>query len=65
MSFDEAIERIKINTRKLAKAQRTWFKTFRNVHWIDIPDDADEKWVFDAAIEMLNEKSGVGSLKSE
>jgi tRNA dimethylallyltransferase len=39
-SFDQAVEQIKINTRKLAKAQRTWFKTFRNVQWIDI-DDAD------------------------
>lgn len=53
MSFDEAVERIKINTRKLAKAQRTWFKTFRNVQWIDIPDDADENWVFSEAIKIL------------
>jgi tRNA dimethylallyltransferase len=53
MSFDEAVERIKINTRKLAKAQRTWFKTFRNVHWIDISDDADEQWVFDKALKVL------------
>lgn len=56
MSFDDAVERIKINTRKLAKAQRTWFKTFRNVHWIDIPDEADEKWVFDEALKILNPK---------
>ncbi len=53
MSFDEAVERIKINTRKLAKAQRTWFKTFRNVHWIDIPDEADEQWLFDTATKTL------------
>lgn len=36
LTLDEAIERIKINTRRLAKAQRTWFKTFRAVQWIDI-----------------------------
>lgn len=43
LSLEDAIEKIKINTRKLAKAQRTWFKTFRNVNWIDIaPDAADE-----------------------
>jgi tRNA dimethylallyltransferase len=38
MDLDETIERIKINTRKLAKAQRTWFKTFRQVRWVDVPD---------------------------
>lgn len=38
VTLDEALERIKINTRKFAKAQRTWFKTFRPVRWIDIPD---------------------------
>ncbi|MBN2513485.1 MAG: tRNA (adenosine(37)-N6)-dimethylallyltransferase MiaA [Sedimentisphaerales bacterium] len=53
LGFDEAIEQIKINTRKLAKAQRTWFKTFRNVHWIDIPADADEAWILDKALDTL------------
>jgi tRNA dimethylallyltransferase len=38
-SLDEAIELIKKNTRKLAKAQRTWFKTFPNVHWLDLTPD--------------------------
>jgi tRNA dimethylallyltransferase len=36
LTQDEAIERIKIKTRRLAKSQRTWFKTFRQVQWIDI-----------------------------
>ena len=40
-SLEEAIEQIKINTRRLAKGQRTWFKTFREVHWLDI-DQGDE-----------------------
>jgi tRNA dimethylallyltransferase len=36
----EALEKIKINTRHLAKAQRTWFRRFADVHWIDLkPDD--------------------------
>jgi tRNA dimethylallyltransferase len=38
-TLDEAIELIKKNTRKLAKAQRTWFKTFKNVHWFDLASD--------------------------
>jgi tRNA dimethylallyltransferase len=35
-NLDEAIELIKKNSRQLAKAQRTWFKTFRMVNWIDV-----------------------------
>jgi len=36
MTLEDAVELIKKNTRRLAKGQRTWFKTFRGVHWIDI-----------------------------
>ncbi|MFQ6036976.1 MAG: tRNA (adenosine(37)-N6)-dimethylallyltransferase MiaA, partial [Sedimentisphaerales bacterium] len=32
----DAVELIKKNTRRLAKSQRTWFKTFKDVHWLDI-----------------------------
>jgi len=44
ISLEEATELIKKSTRRLAKNQRTWFKTFRNVHWLDIePDEPPEK----------------------
>ena len=36
MGLDDAIELIKKNTRRLAKSQRTWFKTFKNVNWLDV-----------------------------
>jgi tRNA dimethylallyltransferase len=39
IELEEAIELIKKNTRRLAKNQRTWFKTFKNVHWLDIEVD--------------------------
>ena len=39
MSLDEAIEKIKINSRRLAKGQRTWFKTFKDVNWLDLAED--------------------------
>jgi len=43
ISLEEATELIKKNTRRLAKNQRTWFKTFKNVHWLDIePDESPE-----------------------
>jgi tRNA dimethylallyltransferase len=39
LSLDDAVERIKINTRRLAKHQRTWFRRFENVTWFDLEDD--------------------------
>ena len=39
LTLDEAVERIKVNTRRLAKGQRTWFKTFKDVNWLDIDPD--------------------------
>jgi len=46
MSLEEAVELIKKNTRRLAKGQRTWFKTFKNVNWLDIePEEPPEQIV--------------------
>ncbi len=39
LPLDDALEQIKINTRRLAKSQRTWFKRFRNVAWFDLAED--------------------------
>jgi tRNA dimethylallyltransferase len=52
-SFEDAVEQIKINTRKLAKAQRTWFKTFRNVHWIDITETDTLETIAQSALNLL------------
>ncbi len=38
-TLEKAVEKIKINTRRFAKSQRTWFKTFKNVNWIDVGQD--------------------------
>ena len=35
LSLDDAIERIKINTRQYAKRQMTWFKKDKDVKWVD------------------------------
>ncbi len=40
LSLEDAVEKIKISTRRFAKSQRTWFKRFRDATWIDLgPDD--------------------------
>lgn len=35
LSLDEAIQRIKINTRRYAKRQMTWFRKDTSVQWVD------------------------------
>ena len=37
-SLDEAIYRLKRDTRHFAKRQLTWFKRERDVHWLHLPD---------------------------
>lgn len=39
MSLDDAVEEIKIQTRRLAKHQRTWFRKFQSTHWLDVGPD--------------------------
>lgn len=41
VSLAEAVEMIKINTRRFAKAQRTWFKRFRETSWIDLVPETE------------------------
>jgi tRNA dimethylallyltransferase len=38
MSLDQSVEEIKKNTRNYAKRQMTWFRRYRNVHWISSPE---------------------------
>ena len=33
--LDQAIENIKKNTRNYCKRQQTWFRRYKNIHWID------------------------------
>lgn len=54
MGLEEAVEQIKINTRRFAKAQRTWFKTFRGVHWIDVSEDDTVHTVLERVLETVD-----------
>lgn len=55
MSLDEAIERIRVNTRRYAKRQRTWFRGDDSIRWIQAgersPDDLAEEILIQAGIE--------------
>jgi tRNA dimethylallyltransferase len=54
MSLEDATELIKKNTRRFAKNQRTWFKTFKNVHWLDIETDQSAEKIFSYTKTLLN-----------
>jgi tRNA dimethylallyltransferase len=53
ISLEDAIESIKINSRRLAKGQRTWFKTFQNVHWLDIAEEETPEQILDRTKKLL------------
>ncbi len=54
MSLEDAIEEIKKNTRRLAKGQRTWFKTFKGVRWIDVGAEEAAESVIERAKKELD-----------
>ena len=56
-SQDDAIEQIKIHTRRLAKQQRTWLKALRGVQWIDANGVEDTAALLPAALAVVNEAS--------
>jgi len=59
-TLEEAFEQTKIETRRFAKAQRTWLKRYRGVHWLDAVELSAEA-AADRAIEIVRgELSGPG-----
>jgi tRNA dimethylallyltransferase len=53
-NLENAVELIKKNSRRLAKNQRTWFRSFKNVNWLNIePQQPDEK-IFARTTDLLN-----------
>jgi tRNA dimethylallyltransferase len=54
-SLEDAVERIKINTRQFAKNQRTWHRRFRNVRWYDLKPEEDLLDMADRIEEELSE----------
>jgi len=54
ISLEDATELIKKNTRRFAKNQRTWFKTFKNVHWLDIEANESTAKIISHTKTLLN-----------
>ncbi|MBE0536863.1 MAG: tRNA (adenosine(37)-N6)-dimethylallyltransferase MiaA [Phycisphaerae bacterium] len=54
LTLEQAVERIKVNSRRLAKAQRTWFKTFHDVNWLDIEEEESAADVVDRVLAIAD-----------
>ncbi len=52
--MEETIEMIKKNTRRMAKSQRTWFKTFKNVNWLDIENQETLEMILQRTMELVS-----------
>ena len=57
VSFGEAVEKLKMETRRYAKRQLTWFRRNKDISWISIDNTGDRKLI-DIASEIINEYSG-------
>ena len=53
-TLEQAIERVKINTRRLAKKQRTWHRRFEGVQWFDLAPDATVEETARKIIEKID-----------
>lgn len=54
MPLDKAIEKIKINTRRLAKKQRTWQRRFAGVQWFDVPPEQTSDQLADEVLRKVD-----------
>ena len=58
-TLEEAVEQVKIETRRYAKAQRTWLRRYRDVRWLDA-DQADSRKLLAEAMNWLSGPLGGG-----
>lgn len=56
MSLEDALERIKINSRRLAKQQRTWLKRLTGVSWIDVGQRDDLASILSRVVPLAGRK---------
>ncbi len=58
-TLEEAVSRIKIQTRHFAKRQLTWFKREKNTIWMDRCNYPDEKALWDAMEQIAKERLSI------
>lgn len=59
ISKEEAIEKIKMNTRRFAKRQLTWFRANKDIIWIEIDRSLNLKFIIEKIRENIERISDV------
>ena len=54
LPLEDAVEQIKIHSRRLGKSQRTWFKRFRDVEWFDLAVDEPDDSIVDRILNRVS-----------
>ncbi|MGN1195218.1 MAG: tRNA (adenosine(37)-N6)-dimethylallyltransferase MiaA [Acutalibacteraceae bacterium] len=57
ITLSEAVEKLKMETRRYAKRQLTWFRNTDNVNWLYI-DEKSDKTLVQRCIDLIREYSG-------
>lgn len=57
VSLEDAVEKLKMETRRYAKRQLTWFRRNEKINWLCI-DASGEKALIDSAVDIINKYSG-------
>jgi tRNA dimethylallyltransferase len=61
LTLAEAIERIKINSRRLGKHQRTWMRRMLGIRWVDVAEQDTVEQVADRVVELWERSGGQGA----
>ena len=56
VSLDEALDKLKMESRRYAKRQLTWFRRNHNIHWLDIDTLSGEELINNACEIINNER---------
>jgi tRNA dimethylallyltransferase len=53
LTLDDAKEKVKLNTRRFAKRQMTWFRSFPDVQWLEAGEHEDLKTISEKIISIF------------
>lgn len=56
MTLDEAIERVRIRTRRFARHQETWFRGLHECEMVDLPEDFDPQQTAQRLLDLGNQR---------
>jgi len=59
ISLNEAVERVKQETRRYAKRQLTWFRRDRRIHWLNIDEFTDFNQLMMEVSQLIDKRKGV------